>query len=295
MRLQRGRHEVKLMVRYPESERRSLANFDDIRIDSGDGLQRPITELADIKIKRGYSEINRVDQRRSITITADVDESQANAARVVADLKKSFMPELLAEHPSLKVRWEGQQEQTVESMRSLFIGLAIALLATFVLLTLEFTSYALPLIVMAVIPFGMIGAVWGHAIMGLPLTLFSVLGLVALTGVVVNDSIVLVDFINVRIRSGEMTLEEAVVESGRRRFRPVVLTSLTTVAGLLPILLETSFQAQILIPMATSLCFGLLLSTSLVLLLVPTFYQVYGHLTGLTAEDCNGIPTSRER
>ena len=281
MRLQRGRHEVKLMVRYPESERRSLANFDDIRIDDGDQLQRPITEIADVKVKRGYSEINRIDQRRSITITADVDESRANASRVVAELKRSFMPELMTKYPLLKVRWEGQYEQTVESMQSLFIALGVAMLATFVLLTLEFTSYALPLIVMAVIPFGMIGAVWGHAFMGLPLTLFSVLGLVALTGVVVNDSIVLVDFINVRIRSGEMTLEQAVLESGCRRFRPVVLTSLTTVAGLLPILVETSFQAQILIPMATSLCFGLLLSTFLVLLLVPTFYQIYGRFSGL--------------
>ena len=271
MRLQRGRHEVKLMVRYPPAERRSLARLDNIRIDAGDGVQRPITELADIRVERGYSEINRVDQRRSITITADVDESRANASRVVADLKTDFMPGLLAQYPSLKVRWEGQQEQTVESMQSLFIGLVVALLATFVLLTLEFTSYALPLIVMAVIPFGMIGALWGHAIMQLPLTLFSVLGLVALTGVVVNDSIVLVDFINAHVRSGEMTLDQAVVEAGRRRFRPVLLTSLTTVAGLLPILTETSFQAQILIPMATSLCFGLLLATFLVLLLVPTF------------------------
>ncbi|MEZ6050984.1 MAG: efflux RND transporter permease subunit [Planctomycetaceae bacterium] len=277
MRLQRGRHEVKLMVRYPEQERRSLAEWDEIRIDTGDGSQRPITELADINIKRGYSEINRVNQRRSITVTADVDEAQANAAEVVAALKASFMPKLLKKYPDVDVRWEGQAEQTTESINSLFVGLAIALLATYVLLTMQFTSYIQPAIIMAVIPFGVIGAIWGHAIMGLPLTLFSVLGLVALTGVVVNDSIVLVDFINARLIDG-MPLQEALVEAGRRRFRPVLLTSMTTVAGLAPIMTETSMQAQLLIPMANSLCFGLMLSTTLVLVLVPTFYSIYGRV-----------------
>ncbi len=277
MRLQRGRHEVKLMVRYPEHERRSLAEWDDIRIDTGDGSQRPITELADINVVRGYSEINRVNQRRSITVTADVDEAQANAAEVVADLKSKFMPDLMARYPGVDVRWEGQAEQTTESINSLFLGLAIALLATYVLLTMQFTSYLQPAIIMAVIPFGVIGALWGHAIMGLPLTLFSVLGLVALTGVVVNDSIVLVDFTNARVRDG-MPLFDALMESGRRRFRPVLLTSMTTVAGLGPILTETSMQAQLLIPMANSLCFGLMLATTLVLILVPTFYSIYGRI-----------------
>ena len=193
------------------------------------------------------------------------------------------MPDLLKKYPGLQIRWEGQQEQDTESVGSLMIGLAVAMLATFVLLTVEFTSYGQPLVVMAVIPFGIVGAIWGHAFMGLPLTLFSMLGLVALTGVVVNDSIVLVDFINSRIRSG-VPLEQAVVEAGQRRFRPVLLTSMTTVAGLLPILTETSFQAQLVIPMATSLCFGLMLSTLLVLVLVPTFYFVYGRRFGVSAD-----------
>jgi len=156
----------------------------------------------------------------------------------------------------------------------------VALLAMYVLLTMEFNSYGQPLVVMAVIPFGIVGAIWGHAIMGLPLTLFSMLGLVALTGVVVNDSIVLVDFINSRTRAG-MPVHVAVVEAGKRRFRPVLLTSLTTIVGLLPILTETSFQAQLVIPMATSLCFGLLLSTLLVLVLVPTFYLIYSSVFGV--------------
>ena len=283
MRLQRGRHEVKLMVRYPQQERRSLADFDEVRIDTGDGTKRPLAEVAHVNIERGYSEINRVNQKRSITVTADIDESGAkaadapNAAQIVSEMSQSFMPELLERYPNVQVRWEGQQEQTVESMQSLFVGLGIALLATYVLLTMQFTSYIQPAIIMAVIPFGIIGALWGHALMGLPLTLFSVLGLVALTGVVVNDSIVLVDFTNARVNDG-MPLEQALVESGRRRFRPVLLTSLTTVAGLAPILTEKSQQAQILIPMANSLCFGLLLATTLVLFLVPTFYSIYGRI-----------------
>ena len=274
MRLQRGRHEVKLMVRYPDEDRRSIADFENIRVDVGDGLKRPIQELAHVKFERGYSEINRVDQKRSITITADVDEAKANASQIVADLKATFMPTLGAEYPDVSVRWEGQQEQTVESVQSLFVGFTIAMFAMYALLTLMFTSYFQPAIIMAVIPFGAIGALWGHAFMGLPLTLFSVLGLVALAGVVVNDSIVLIDSVNQRIKAG-MPYREALVDAGQRRFRPVLLTSLTTIAGLLPILTERSFQAQLLIPMATSLSFGLMLATALVLVLVPTFYLIY--------------------
>ncbi|MFM7040475.1 MAG: efflux RND transporter permease subunit [Planctomycetaceae bacterium] len=280
MRLQRGRHEVKLMVRYPEADRRAIGRFEDIRVDGGDGVQRPITELADVAVTRGYSEINRIDQKRSITISSDLDESRGNAKTIVADLRDGFIPELLKKYPSVRVRWEGQQEQDEESVQSLGIGLFIALIAMYVLLTMEFTSYGQPLVVMAIIPFGIVGAVLGHWVMDLPLTLFSTLGLVALTGIVVNDSIVLVDFLNSAVRSGT-PLEEAVLQAGARRFRPVMLTSLTTIAGLAPILAETSFQAQLVIPMAASLCFGLMTSTLLVLVLVPTFYLIYARIFGI--------------
>jgi multidrug efflux pump subunit AcrB len=273
-RLQRGRHEVKLMVRYPEHERRSLADFDEIWIRTADGQQRPITEVAEVEVVRGYSEINRLNQNRSITISADLDEQRGNAREIVADLRASFMPELLRQYDGLQVRWEGQQEQTQESLASLLRATAVALLVMFVLLTLEFKAYIQPVLIMAIIPFGLIGAVLGHAVMGLPITLFSFFGLVALTGVVVNDSIVLIDFINHRYHRGD-DLDEALIDAGRRRFRPVLLTSATTIAGLMPILMETSFQAQLLIPMATSLSFGLLLTTILALLLVPAFYRIY--------------------
>ena len=274
MRLQRGRHEVKLMVRYPKEERQSLVNFREIRVQAADGSQHPITELAEIELNRGFSEINRVDQMRSITISADLDETKANADLIVTELQDDFIPGLQAKYPAVAVRWEGQREQSRDSVGSLIVGFQIAIMAMFVLLVLQFRSYIQPLLILLIVPFGMIGAVWGHAILGLPLTLFSMFGLVALAGVVVNDSIVLIDFINSRIREG-MPAREALMLSGQRRFRPILLTSMTTIAGLLPLMTERSFQAQLLIPMAASLAFGLMLATGLVLILVPVFYWVY--------------------
>ena len=279
MRLQRGRHEVKLMVRYPQEDRRSLADFEEIRIRTIDGAERPITELADVNVARGFSEINRIEQRRSITITADVDETTGNAFNIVSDLRTNFMPELLARYPGVSVLWQGQQERTTESVDSLMIGLLIALIAMFVLLTVEFRSYLQPLMIMIIIPFGIIGAIWGHLLQGMEMTMFSLFGIVALTGVVVNDSIVLIDFINHRVRDG-LPIKDALVDAGAQRFRPVMLTSVTTVAGLLPILLERSFQAQIVIPMATSLCFGLIMATGLVLFLIPALYYIYTLMSG---------------
>ncbi|WP_040770017.1 efflux RND transporter permease subunit, partial [Novipirellula maiorica] len=274
MRLQRGRHEVKLMVRHPEEERNSLVNFREIRVRTADGKQSPITELADVELKRGFSEINRVDQMRSVTVSADLDETTANADLIIGELQSDFVPQLLEQYPAVSLRWEGQREQSNESVGSLMVGFAIAIVCMFVLLVLQFRSYVQPLLILAIVPFGMIGAVWGHAVLGLPLTLFSMFGLVALAGVVVNDSIVLIDFINSRVRAG-VPPRVALVESGERRFRPIMLTSLTTIAGLLPLLTERSFQAQLLIPMAASLAFGLMLATSLVLLLIPVFYLIY--------------------
>ncbi len=277
MRLQRGRHEVKLMVRYPQEERRSLATLDEIEVAGVDGIRRPLDEVAEVTIKRGYSEINRLSQKRSITVVADIDvaKSSLTSSQITSDMERRLMPDLLAEFPLVKVRWEGEQEQTRESLRSLGIGFVVALFAMFVLLTMEFKSYFQPFLILAIIPFGCAGAVFGHAVMGMPLTLFSMFGLVALAGVVVNDSIVLIDFINHRIRDG-MPLRESLREAGRLRFRPVFLTSVTTIGGLLPLLTETSFQAQFLVPMATSLVFGLAATTLIVLVLVPVMYSFFG-------------------
>jgi multidrug efflux pump subunit AcrB len=284
MRVQRGRHEVKIMVTYPREDRRLLSNFDEIRVRMEDGVERPITELAEIDIVRSYSEINRIDQSRSITVSSDLDENVANANEVITDLKAIFLPNLLRDFPGVRVRWEGQQEQRDESLNSLFSGFIVALVAMFLLLAIEFKSAIQPALVMSIIPFGIFGAVLGHIVMGIPLTLFSMYGLVALTGIVVNDSIVLIDFINSRVRAG-VPIDVALHESGVRRFRPVFLTTVTTVGGLVPILLETSVQAQILIPMATSIAFGQALSTAIVLYLVPVSYSIYWSAGGRLGVD----------
>lgn len=274
MRLQRGRHEVKLMVRYPEDERTSLALFREIRVRGSDGIERPITELAQIEVTQAYSEINRLNQQRSITITTDLDATEGSSYLITEQLKKDLAVMFATKYPAVSVNWEGQAQQTSESINSLLIGSLAACMAMYLLLVVEFRSYIQPLLIMCIIPFGVIGAVWGHGFMGIEVTLFSFFGLVALTGIVVNDSIVLVDFINARVRDG-MDSTEALLEAGRRRLRPVFLTSLTTIGGLVPMLLETSFQAQFLVPMATSIAFGLMLSTLLVLFQVPVFFRIY--------------------
>ena len=214
-----------------------------------------------------------------MTISADVKSDEgANAAEIVAQMKADFLPALLAKYERLGaplfVDWQGDQQETADSISSMLVGFWIAMLAMYVLLTFEFRSYLQPLIIMAIIPFGLVGAVVGHLLLGLDLTLFSMFGLVALTGVVVNDSIVLLDFINHQVDDG-VPLDEALVTAGQRRVRPILLTSVTTVAGLFPILLERSFQAQVIIPMATSLIFGLIASTLLVLILVPVLYSLH--------------------
>jgi multidrug efflux pump subunit AcrB len=273
MRLQRGRYEVPLRVRYPREDRNTLVSFDDIRIRGTDRIERPLSEVAEVDVQRGYSEIRRVNQMRSIGVVADVDETRGNAFNVVADLKANFVPEFNKEFPGVRLEWAGQQEQTDETINSLTIGFFFVLGAMFLLLTLQFNSCWQAILVLSIIPFGFIGAILGHIVMDIDLTLFSIFGIVALAGVVVNDSIVLVDFINRRVADG-LPLHDAIIDGGRRRFRAVLLTSVTTCAGMIPILLERSKEAQVVSPMATSLTFGLALSTVVVLILAPVMYAV---------------------
>ena len=273
MRLQRGRHEVRLVVRYPPEERRELATLDELQIPTSNNKRVAFSEVADLKIDRGYSKILRIDQQRAVTIRANVNEDEANALEIANDLRHNVLPDLLSQNPAVRARWEGQQEATRESVSSLSIGFAIAVFGMFGLLTFEFRSYIQPLLILAVIPFGFTGAVWGHWLLSQPITLFSLFGMVTLSGILANDSIVLVDFINRRRQAGA-SMNEALIESGRSRFRPVILTSITTVAALLPILFERNTQAQVLIPMAISIAFGLMLATLWVLVLVPIMYRL---------------------
>jgi len=282
VRIQRGRDDVKVMVRYAESDRRSLGAVEDMRIRTLDGREIPVEEVAHISTGRAYSTVNRVDRKRTITVTSDIDEAVGNAGAIVADLRADFLPRLVERYPGMSYDLEGQEKRTTESLDSLQTGYILALMGIFLLLAYQFRSYVQPLIIMAAIPFGLIGAVFGHLVMGMQFTMISIFGVVALSGIVVNDSLILIDFINRAVREG-MNVEEAVVESGRARFRAVLLTSLTTVAGLLPLLLERSFQAQFLVPMAVSISFGLMAATVLTLLFVPSLYMIVHEVTQVFA------------
>ncbi|MDR0609998.1 MAG: efflux RND transporter permease subunit [Planctomycetaceae bacterium] len=272
-RLQRGRHEVKVMVCYPREDRRSLGDFNEIRIRTATG-EYPITELADIEVVRGYTTITRRNQQRSITVSADVDENRGNAQKIIALLNTEFLPQLKQKYPGINVIWGGHEEELAESANSLIVGFVAAICAMFILLTMQFRSYLQPLIILAIIPFGLVGAVAAHLLFGRPLSFVSLFGLVALSGIIINDSIVMIDFINQKVRNGT-PLWETLIIVGQNRFRPIVLTSVTTIGGLLPMVLETSFQAQMMIPMALSLAGGIAFALILVLYFVPVLYSFY--------------------
>jgi multidrug efflux pump subunit AcrB len=280
LRIQRGRDDLKVLVRYADRDRRSLSGIEEMRLRTHDGREIPIEEVVDVHHGRAYSIINRVDRKRTITVISDIDEAIANASNIVADLKTNFLPELLKRYPGITYDLEGQEKRTRESLDSLKSGYLLAMMGIFLLLASQFRSYIQPIIIMTAIPFGLIGAILGHLVMGMQFTLISIFGIVALSGIVVNDSLILIDFINRAVRSGA-EINTAVVESGKARFRPVFLTSLTTVAGLFPLLLERSFQAQFLIPMAVSISFGLIAATVLTLLYVPALYLIVEDITNL--------------
>ncbi|NOQ51817.1 MAG: AcrB/AcrD/AcrF family protein [Desulfuromonadaceae bacterium] len=273
LRLQRGRNELKVMVRYPDADRRELWNFETMRIRTPTGQEIPLTQAAEIIEGYGFSEINRTDRKRVINVSATVDGQQANAQEIITDLKRNLLPQLLADYPGLTWDMEGEEKERSESLGSMLNGFKLAMVAIFTLLAIPFRSYSQPLLIMAAIPFGMIGAVLGHIIMGFNLSLLSLFGLVALSGVVINDSLLLIDKANRNRRAG-IPLYEAIVSAATRRFRPIVLTSLTTFFGLVPMILETSVQAQFLVPMAISLGFGILFGTGIILLLIPALYLI---------------------
>ena len=269
----RGRDDVKVMVRYPEDERRSLANLETMRVRLPDGRAIPLSAVADVDYGQSYSSIVRTDRKRTVNVTADVDISRANANEVNGMLRASILPEVLSRYPGMTVSFEGEQRQQSETMGGLVRGFMMALVAIYALMAIPFRSYMQPLIIMSAIPFGFIGAIWGHVILGMNLSMLSGFGIVALTGVVVNDNLVLVNYINERRREG-MPLEKAIRAAGMARFRPIILTSLTTFAGLLPMMLEKSVQAQFLIPMAVSLAFGVMFATLISLVFVPASYVI---------------------
>ncbi|MXY25184.1 MAG: efflux RND transporter permease subunit [Acidobacteria bacterium] len=294
-RIQRGRDDIRVMVRYPRDERRSLGDLENMRIRTPNGGEVPFSQVAQVEPGRGFASIKRVDRNRAVNVTASVDPAVTSANAVIADLDNRILPELLRDYPGVFYTFEGAQAEQVDAVSGLQRGFVLALLMIFALLAVPLRSYVQPLIIMGAIPFGLVGAIWGHMIMRLDVTMMSMFGLVALTGVVVNDSLVMVDFINraravhadvgrrVRKAGGAQPdrdefdstgLKLAIREAGSNRFRPILLTSLTTFFGLAPLMLERSMQAAFLVPMAVSLAFGVLFATFITLILVPTAYLI---------------------
>jgi multidrug efflux pump subunit AcrB len=269
-RQQRGRNEIKVMVRLPDAERRSEYDLDHLLIRTPAGTDVPLRDVASVSRGRAYTSINRLDGRRLLTVTANVNP-RGESERILALVLKDFMPELKQKYPGLSQVFRGKQKDIREGMSALFKGFIVALLVIYALLAIPFRSYTQPLIIMTCIPFGIVGAVLAHVVLGYPLSMISLMGIVALAGVVVNDSLVLVDYANNEVKRG-VGMRDAIVNAGVRRFRPVLLTTLTTFFGLAPMIFETSRQARFLIPMAISLGFGILFATFITLFLVPSLY-----------------------
>ena len=257
------------MVRLPRDERDALADMDDLRIRTSQGAQIPLSEVASAKFGFGLSSINRRDRRRVVTLTANVNEEIVTATDVIGALQENVLPAVASEYPGFQASFEGEQREQADALAALRTGFLIALFVIYALLAIPFRSYTQPFIIMAAIPFGVIGAIIGHLVMGMNVGILSLFGIIGLSGVVVNDSLVLIDYINREKEAGAST-SEAVVSAGKARFRPILLTSLTTFLGVLPLMLERSLQAQFLIPIAVSLGFGILFATLIILILVPS-------------------------
>ncbi len=278
-RIQRGRDDVRVMVRYPLAERRSLSDLTDMRIRTPAGDQVPFAEVAEATFGSSYAIINREDRLRTVSVTGYADSTRVSPREVVSEARETFLPSLLERYPTVRADLGGSSLEEQRMLRGLQIAGLTSLFLIYALLAIPLKSYLLPLLIMSVIPFGLVGAALGHIVTGQNFSMFSIYGLIALSGVVVNDSLILVDFVN-RARAEGETLADAVVQAGAQRFRPVLLTSLTTFFGLTPILLERSLQAQFIIPMATSLGFGILFATVITLFLIPALYVGGARLRG---------------
>ncbi|ALO46677.1 efflux RND transporter permease subunit [Pseudohongiella spirulinae] len=276
-RLLRGRDELRVMVRYPEDERRSIANLQDMRIRTADGTEVPFSDVADVTMGEGFSTISRIDRQRTVTVSADVNPLVAQSGTIIRDVISNYVPELLARYPEVNFGLGGASEEQAELIQRIALFFMAAMFLIFTLLAIPLKSYLQPLIVMSVIPFGIIGAVIGHIVFDVTVSMMSLFGLVALAGVIVNDSLIMVDFVNRGRRTG-LSIVQAVLDAGTSRFRAILLTTLTTFFGLLPIMFETSMQAQLVKPMTLSLAFGIAFGTVLTLFLIPCLYLMLDDL-----------------
>jgi multidrug efflux pump subunit AcrB len=276
-RIQRDDEEIKVMVRYPRAERSSIEHLENMRVRAPSGQEIPFEQVATFTVGQGFDSIIRVDGKRSVTVTAAVDKALMDPSEVTNDVIDKLMPDLLERYPNVEFQLQGNSKEQADAMLSLMKGLLFALFAIYTLLAIPLKSYSQPFIIMSVIPFGIVGAIIGHLVLGMAVSVLSICGIIALSGVVVNDSLIMVDFVN-RARKEGFSLMEAAISAGTQRFRAIILTSLTTFMGLMPIVFEKSLQAQIVIPMAISLAFGILFATIITLLLVPALYLILNDL-----------------
>ncbi len=280
LRQQRGRNEMKIMVRLPKEERRSEYYLEELLIRTPQGGEIPLFEAASVQRGRAYTVIKRDDGRRVLNVTADIIEGAGSSQKILADLRQTVLPKLMKKYRGLSFSFEGEQRDQRKSFKALAYGFLFVLIVIYAMLAIPFGSYVQPIVIMVSIPFGIVGAVLGHSLMGYELSMISMMGIVALAGVVVNDSLVLIDAANQFHKEGKEPFE-AISSAGQRRFRPILLTSLTTFFGLMPMIFETSVQARFLVPMAISLGYGILFATIITLLLVPSFYLVIEDLRAI--------------
>jgi multidrug efflux pump subunit AcrB len=278
-RIQRGPDEVRVMVRFPESERTSIGNLEDMYIRTPDGSEVPFYSVARFEIGRGFSSIRRVDGRRVVNVIADVDRSQVSPEEINGSIQRQVLPQLQVKYPDIDIGLSGEQEERMKAMLGLGFAALLALVIIYALLAIPLRSYVQPLVIMSVIPFGAVGAIVGHWVMGQLLVFFSMLGIVALSGVVVNSSLVLVDRINRQRRDGTELLD-AVLNAGVVRFRPILLTSVTTFVGLVPLMISATPATAFVIPMAVSLAYGVLFAMFITLFMVPALYNIAEDLFG---------------
>ena len=272
-RIQRDSDTVKVMVRYPIEERRDISTLENMHIRTSSGEAISIGEVADITLGLGLTAIERLDRKRTVTVTAEVESEKIQSDDVVGDVRKNLVPQLLEKYPSIEFRLSGGTQEQSEYYGKLAVGFLASLFMIYGLLAVPLRSYIQPIVIMSVIPFGFIGAVIGHVIFDMAVNILSLFGIIALAGVVVNDSLILVEFAN-RGKAENLSAEEAILSAGKKRFRAILLTTLTTFVGLFPLLFETSVQAQFVIPMALSLSFGILFASTITLVLIPCLYLV---------------------
>jgi multidrug efflux pump subunit AcrB len=270
--VQRGADNVAVMVRYPKSERNSLSDLMSTWITTPSGDQIPLNTVARIEEGQSPAQILRRNGRQVTTLTAELDIAVATSSEVNEVIEADILPVLIKKYSNLIVKAGGEQRQQSDAQSALSQALGIALFVIFALLALVFRSYVQPIVVMSAIPLGLIGAVTGHYIMGIPLTILSIFGIIGLAGVVINNSLVMVDVFNEHIKGG-MAVREAVILGTKQRFRPILLTSLTTFLGVYPLIMETSLQAQFLIPLAVSIGYGVLFGTVIIVLTVPAIFM----------------------